>query len=231
VILFVAAEPRECEPWVAHWNRVRFVKLPVHWCRAGMWKGAEVMAIANGAGPERAYAAVHITVGAAPALAAVCNIGFCGALDPSLGIGDIFVATEVRNGIRTFRADTPPGCRAHKTGTLASRPRIAQTAAEKRNLFSSGAFAVDMEAAGAARASEELSVPFYCIRVVSDLADEDFANDFNRCIKPDGRFSIGSLLLGAMASPVGRFGELIRLSKRTALAARNLGDFLAHCDF
>jgi nucleoside phosphorylase len=232
VILFVAAEPRECEPWVSHWNSVHPAKLPVHWARAGIWKGREVMAIANGAGPERARAAV-VT---APLPSAVCNIGFCGALDRSLRIGDIFVATVVvqtdgRNGSRTYPAQDPHSATPSKTGSLASQPHIARTAAEKRRLRNSGAFAVEMEAAGAAGASERLNVPFYCIRAVSDLADEDFANDFNRCIMPDGRFNISRLLLGACTSPIKRFGELIRLSKRTKLASHNLGEFLADCSF
>ncbi len=227
MILFVAAEPRECAPWVSHWDSVRAAHLPVHWARTGVWKGTEVMAIANGAGAERARAAVS----AAPRPSAVCNIGFCGALDASLGIGDIFVATEVRNGSRTYSVQDPRGTGPKKAGALASRPRIAQTAAEKRDLRNSGAFAVEMEAAGAAGASERLNVPFYCIRAVSDLADEDFANDFNRCIMPDGRFNIARLLLGACASPIQRFGELIRLSKRTQLASHNLGEFLADCKF
>jgi purine-nucleoside phosphorylase len=227
VILFVAAEPRECEPWVGHWSSVHAAKLPVHWARAGIWKGRQVLAIANGAGPERARAAVV----AAPLPTAVCNIGFCGALDASLRIGDIFVATEVRNGSRTYRAQCPRARAPSRAGALTSQPRIARTAAEKRRLRNSGAFAVEMEAAGAARASEQLNVPFYCIRAVSDLADEDFANDFNRCIMPDGRFNIARLLLGACASPITRFGELIRLSKRTKLASHNLGEFLADCDF
>lgn len=227
MILFVAAEPRECEPWVGHWNSVRPAKLPVHWARAGIWKGSEVMVIANGAGPERARAAV----GAAPLPTAVCNIGFCGALDGSLRIGDIFVATEVRNGSRAYPAQDPHGIAPGKAGALLSQPHIARTAAEKRRLRNSGAFAVEMEAAGAAGASERLNVPFYCVRAVSDLADEDFANDFNRCIMPDGRFNIARLLLGACASPIKRFGELIRLSKRTKLASHNLGEFLADCSF
>lgn len=192
-----------------------------------MWKGAETMAIANGAGPDRARAGVM----AAPRPAAVCNIGYCGALDDSLGIGDIFVATEVRNGTGTYRAERPGGAIPKASGVLVSQRSIAQTAAEKRSLRNSGAFAVEMEAAGAARASEELNVPFYCIRAVSDLAGEDFANDFNGCIMPDGRFDVARLLLGACASPVRRFGELIRLSKRTKRASDNLGEFLANCTF
>ena len=74
-------------------------------------------------------------------------------------------------------------------------------------------------------------MPFYCIRAVSDLADEDFANDFNRCLMPDGRFNATRLILGAFASPFRRFSELIRLSQRTALASRNLGEFLGNCNF
>jgi nucleoside phosphorylase len=185
------------------------------------------MAIANGAGPERAGAAVE----AAPRPDAVCNIGFCGALDDSLGIGDIFVASEVRNGGRTYAAGIPGGTAAQARGPLVSQGTIAGTSSEKRILRNSGALAVEMEAAGAARASEKLNVPFYCIRAVSDLASEDFANDFNRCIMPDGRFNVPRLLMGACASPVRRFGELIRLSNRTRLASYNLGEFLADCTF
>ena len=227
MILFVAAEPRECAPWVARWHAVRPLSLPVHWARAGSWKNSDVIAIANGAGPERARAAVK----ASPLPAAVCNIGFCGALDPSLSPGDIFVATEVRNGKRRYGASIPSNAPAAKSGVLASQSRIARTAAEKQNLHDSGAFAVEMEAAGAAGASEELNVPFYCVRAVSDLANEDFANDFNVCLMPDGRFNVGRLLFHALKDPVRRFGELIRLSRRTAIASRNLGEFLAHCDF
>jgi adenosylhomocysteine nucleosidase len=227
VILFIAAEPRECAPWVGHWDSVRALSLPVHWARAGKWKGADMIAIANGAGPERARAAVQ----ASPSPAAICNIGFCGALDPSLSPGEIFVATEVRNGKRRYAAALPPNAPDAKSGVLASQRRIACTAAEKHNLFASGAFAIEMEAAGAASASEELKVPFYCVRAVSDLANEDFANDFNVCLMPDGRINVARLLFNALKSPVRRFGELIRLSQRTAIASRNLGEFLADCDF
>ena len=225
-MVFVAAEPRECEPWLAHWTGVRPAGLSVHWARAGKWNGADVLAIANGAGPARAYAAVL----SAPKPRAVCSMGFCGALDPALAIGDIFVALQIRNGKRNYRGENPGGPES-KIGVLASQSRIAQTSAEKRNLRATGAFAVEMEAAGAARASEELDVPFYCVKAVSDLSGEDFANDLNACLRPDGRVDVPRLLLRACANPVPRFGELMRLSRRTALASRNLGDFLAHCHF
>jgi nucleoside phosphorylase len=193
--------------------------------------GRDVLALANGAGAARARAAVE----AAPDPAAICNIGFCGALDESLQPGDIFVATEVRNGTRIYSAQGPqtmnPGKIPAKSGILVSVPRVVETALAKRQLRNTGAFVVEMEAAAVARASEQLNVPFYCIRAVSDLANEDFANDFNRCFMPDGRINLARLILGALPSPVRRFGELIRLSRRTALASRNLGEFLANCTF
>jgi hypothetical protein len=114
---------------------------------------------------------------------------------------------------------------------VVSIPRIAQTALAKKELRNTGALVAEMEAAAVARASEELNVPFYCIRAVSDLANEDFANDFNKFLMPDGRISAARLIAGAFASPIRRFAELIRLSRRTALASDNLGEFLANCTF
>jgi adenosylhomocysteine nucleosidase len=225
-ILFVAADPRELNGWVNRWEGVRSVALAVNWARAGKWKGRAVAAIANGAGAERAFTAAIM----AGKISAVCSTGFCGALDSALNIGDIVVATEVRNGTRLYPTSLPAGPQA-QLGPVVSIDHVAQTAAEKSDLSASGAIVVEMEAAGIARAAEDRGVPFYCIRAVSDLAGETFANDFNAALTPDGRFSIASLVAGALVSPQKRFGELLRLQRRTAVASKNLGDFLADCTF
>ena len=224
-LLFLAADPRECSPFLQHWAGVEKVQLPVHWARRGMWKSRPVLAIANGAGPERARMAVEAAA-AAGGLSAVCNIGFCGALDTTLGIGDVFVATEV-NGSATLLPKSRP---VSKSGRLASISRIAQTAAEKAELHSTGAWVVEMEAAGALVATAKFGVGFYCIRAVSDLADEDFSIDFNHFLMPDGRFNIFRLVCSSLMQPK-CIRELIRLSKRTGAASIKLGEFLDHCDF
>ncbi len=227
-ILFVAADPRECAGLIAHWENVRAIPLPVAWVRTGRWKGGEAMAIANGAGSDRAFAAVLV----APKPSAVCNIGFCGALDESLRVGDIFVACEVRNGSRRYETLVPGVVGSGiASGAVASIDHIAATAAEKRNLRATGASIVEMEAAGAARAAEDLDLPFYCVRAISDLADEDFENDFNAALTPEGQFSTLRLVTGALARPRQRFGELLRLKRRTDAASKKLGDFLADCTF
>jgi adenosylhomocysteine nucleosidase len=117
------------------------------------------------------------------------------------------------------------------TGVLISIDHVADTAAEKCNLRAMGASIVDMEAAGVARVAEDLSLPFYCIRAVSDLAGENFESDFNAALGADGRFSTSRLVRGAIESPRKRFAELLRLQRRTALASKKLGDFLADCKF
>ena len=237
-LLFVAADRREFSGWVSRWDSVRPVSLAVNWARAGKWKGRSVAAIANGAGAERAFAAVIL----AGEISAVCNTGFCGALDEALGIGDVVVATEVRevreagNDTRTWVAADPTGQPGIARGrvvsvNVVSIDHVAQTAAEKRDLRATGGSVVEMEAAGVARAAEDLGIPFFCVRAVSDLATEDFANDFNAALTPEGEFSVARLIISALSDPVPRFGELMRLQRRTALASKKLGEFLADCNF
>lgn len=186
------------------------------------------MAVANGIGARRAAQAVDAVQ---HLVTAVCSTGFCGALDENLKIGNIFVAAGVRSGLQDFSVAQPAGAPPHATGLLASIDRVAQTAEEKRKLRESGAMAVEMEAGGAAAKALAYGLPFYCIRVVSDLANETFACDYNASIRDDGRFDIMRLLASAMRKPVTGIPELVRLQRRCRLASKNLGDFLARCEF
>ena len=220
-LLFIGADAREFSGLLSHWESVSPLHLSVHWARSGRWRGREVFAIANGAGCDRAFAAALM----APKVSAIFNIGFCGALDESLKIGDIVVVTQIRAGDNSWPTSIPDGPPAAR-GILLSTDRIAQTAAEKHTLrAATGACIVEMEAAGAARAAEDRGVPLYCVRAVSDLATEDFQNDFNAALLPDGRFSTFRLLTQL------KLGELVDLQKRTALASKKLGDFLAASSF
>jgi hypothetical protein len=105
------------------------------------------------------------------------------------------------------------------------------TAEEKKQLHSTGAIAVEMEAAGVAQRAEKLGVPFFCLKAVTDLADETMANDFNVVLRSDGRFDTMKVLLSSLRHPWVRLPELFRLQRRCALAARSLGEFIADCRF
>src|SRR5215472_7542737 len=88
MLLFVAADPMEFGGLLKHCAGIAPLTLPAAWARRANLNRNQVVMIANGAGARQAARAVD----AAPRAAAVINIGFCGALDPALRIGDIFVA-------------------------------------------------------------------------------------------------------------------------------------------
>jgi nucleoside phosphorylase len=222
VLLFVGALPQEFTGLLKRCTAVRTERLPVHWARSGLLQNRPILAIANGVGARQAYAAV-----AGPDLELVCNIGFCGALDPALRIADIVVATHV-NG---EEIRVPHASNAAIRGPLASIDHVAQSAVEKAALRSTGAIAVEMEAAGALKRTQALGVPFYSVRAVSDLAEETLRSNFNRALREDGRVRTSELAFQALMHPFTCLPELIRLGRRSAFASERLGEFLAACEF
>jgi nucleoside phosphorylase len=227
VLTFIAAEPREFSGFLRHLSNLTTASLPVHWAREGTWKGKRVLLVANGAGPKQSSSAAR----ACGASTAIINTGFCGALDSDLNIGDVIVADKVFFSSQMFDCRSVTTSANFRQGAMYSSARIAATAKEKEQLHRTGAIAVEMEAGGIAPYAKERGIPFFCVRTVSDLADESFANDFNAAIGPDGRYWIGRLVASAMLQPLRRFPELIRLKQRCNLAAERLGEFLDSCSF
>jgi adenosylhomocysteine nucleosidase len=224
--LFVASDRREIQPWVACWQNVQPVNLPVHWARTGLHQGRQMLAIANGIGEERALMAVK----AAGNLSAVWSIGTAGALDPSLDIADVVAATDVTDGHHTWHASAPSGP-AVRSGLVRTSQHIARKSVEKKNLHATGAIIVEMEAAAVARAANEMAVPFFCVRGVSDHANEAFFIDFESFFMPNGTLNVPRLVVYALAHPMDALPELIKLQRRSSLAAKRLAGFLAACHF
>lgn len=229
-LLLIAAEPREFSGLLGFCRNTQRLEWPVNWARSAELGEREVVLVANGAGPDRASSAAE-TARLASSVVSVCSMGFCGALDRSLDVGEIFVADCVRSGVRSFSAAEPVTQQAHRSGTLVSIDHVAQTADEKRRLRATGASAVEMEAAGVAEKADEWGLPFYCVKSVTDLAEESFGVDFNAALRPDGSFDTMRVLAGAMRRPVKLFPELIRLRGRCQTAAQALGEFIAGCRF
>ncbi len=226
----VAADPMEFPGILAHASQVRRAPVAVDWARSATLGAHPVLLAANGAGATRAAAAVDAALDRFDA-EAVVSTGFCGALDSELKIADIVVGSEVSAAGRKFPSMNPFGGRAHHTGVVCSIDHVAQTAQEKLALRGAGATAVEMEAGGVAERAGSRGLNFYCIRVVTDLAGEDMANDFNQALRPDGHFATISILSRTLRDPLVRLPELIRLRNRCVRAARVLGDFIADCRF
>ena len=230
-MLFIAAEAREFDGLLPFCASTQALSWPLSWARSATLNGRQVYLAANGAGPNRAAEAVEVGRSKIPNASAVVSTGFCGALDPALKIGDVFVATSIQIGGELAPVLTPQCPRAHFRGTLVSIDRVAQTTEEKRDLCSAGAQAVEMEAAGVLSRVREWGMPFYCIRSVTDLANESFHIDFNAARTPDGRFSTPRILAAAVASPIAIAPELFELRRRCTTAAQSLGEFIADCNF
>jgi adenosylhomocysteine nucleosidase len=229
-ILLVAADPREFDGLLRFCSGVRKLAWPLDWARRAESGGRQLWMVANGAGAAHAGRAVEVACEACRP-EAIVSMGFCGALDPALGIGDVFVATAVDAAGRRFDVRLPHCELPHTTGVLTSIGHVAQTAAEKALLWAGGASAVEMEAGGVAQAAAAHGIPLFCVRSVTDTATQTFVTDFNKALLSDGHFGTIRLLKSALGNPGKAFPELFRLRDFCRIAARTLGEFIAGCRF
>ena len=231
-LLLVAAEAREFAGIRRRCRREARLGWPVRFARAAELGGRRWVFVANGAGALLAGEACEVAWNKQKAKALI-STGFCGALDPAIRLGEVFVASQVftPEGGLALEACLPECPRPHSTGRLISMDHVAQTKEEKKRLRDLGGSAVEMEAAAVGLRARQWGVPFYCVRSVTDLADEDFHLDFNAARGIDGRLSTPRILWAAARRPIPLAFELYRLYHRDKLATRTLGDFLADCRF
>jgi len=216
--LMVAAEAREFEGILKRAGEVRSLAWPgAAFSRQANGKDSRWFLIANGPGPRLVERALEQR----PDVDRILSIGFCGALDPALRIGDIVISGEVPGGLGA----------SFVRGGVVSVDRVAITAQDKCALrVSTGAAVVEMESAAVARKARQWAVPFGCIRVVSDAAGEDLPLDFNLYRDADGRFERTRIALAALGRPFTVLPGLIRLARHCSHAAERLGEFLANCE-
>ena len=236
-ILYVASEAAELKPLANMLTALRKLKWPVDYAYEGIWESRRLLLAANGAGPKLAAHVVEVAIRAMMAaelssskLESVVSTGWCGALDPQLKEGQIIAATQVIDLAtnETFGCAKLITTDPFTSGILISQNRIANDAGEKRELAKNGAIAIDMESAGVAARATKAGLPFCCIKVVSDRADESFPFDLNKMRTPAGRIARGKIVVQALTHP-NQLPVLFRLKRRTEDGARALGEFLVSC--
>jgi adenosylhomocysteine nucleosidase len=199
----------------------------------GNLSGQQARFVANGPGVKNARAAVE-AVFRQEAPSAIVSVGYVGGLDPALEVGQIFLARRVKRiGEKVdYQGALPvfPNAEGVAQGTLLTIDQVAQTSQHKRMLRQSGADAVDMEAYAVADEAAKRSVPFYCVRGVSDHANTDFPVDFNRARRPNGTFA-GWKILAQAGFSTSRWQRLLDLKREAELASHRLAEFLKTCRF
>jgi nucleoside phosphorylase len=225
----IAAEPLEFSGLLPHLASVSRLSWPVDYAVQAKLQSTSVTLLANGPGPRLARQAAALAFEHDPT-SSFLSTGFCGGLAPDLAVGEIVAASEIHgeDGHR-YAARLPQT--AARSGVIYSGDRVACTVAEKRDLHIRGALAVEMEAAAVAAVAAAAGRAFYCIRVVTDTAHDEFPIDFNRYRDPAGRFDRKRIALAAALRPFRRIPGLLRLQRNASLAACKLGEFLANCRF
>jgi adenosylhomocysteine nucleosidase len=151
----------------------------------------------------------------------VFTCGFCGGLNPDLENGDVvFMTGYPALERRLVETDAT-------LATFFSAPRIATTAAEKKQLRSkTGADVVEMESEAILEVCRAKKIPCAMVRAISDTADEDLPLDFNALTRPDLSLHPGKLTLAIAKSPW-KIVALMGLHQKTSFAAQQLANTLA----
>ncbi len=160
--------------------------------------------------------------------AAFLSFGLCGALDPSLKIGDLVLGDSVTTETGRYAADA---AWIAELASAAPRARLAGVAAGPKMLTSpkdkaelrarTGAAAVDMESHLVAEAAVRLGVPFAVLRSVSDRADHVISGPAQAGFSPDGNPDLAAVLGALLARPL-EFPALVRNAIHAATAFKAL---------
>lgn len=239
-ILFVASEAFELKPLGQRLTGCRPLKWPLDYAEEGVWEGRRFLLAANGAGPKLASHCVEVALRAtamaelsSSKLEAVVSTGLCGALETAVHERDILIASKILaidDGKEFECRAVDCGTSYYTQGCIVSTNRVASNSTEKKKLAGTGAIGVEMEAAGVAQRTATAGLPFCCIKVVTDILDEELVMDFNKMRTTDGRFSRGKIVSYALTHP-GIMPRIFQLKRRSETAADALGAFLAGCRF
>jgi len=156
----------------------------------------------SGVGHANAREAANRLLMETPVPNLVIAAGFCGALVPTLRVGDIVTSPRI------FTA-------TH----LISTPHEKRQIAEQH-----GVDAVDMESSAIAEVCAERGVPFRAVRAVSDTVDTALSPELVRLLS-GGNVSPWKAIRALVRKPA-LLGEFRRLARDTKLAARNLANEL-----
>ena len=205
---------------------------PIRWhtgnAFVGEWQGKPVVLVRSGMGCNSARLALAEIAGKYD-LESVISIGYAGALDPTLQVGERVVADKVVHydtqksySLNETLISTMPEARR---GTLLTVDEVVATPPEKKALREKySAVAVDMETSALAEEAEARHLPFASVRAITDTADQELI-DCSHLVAEDGDVSKLKAGWHILTHP-GDLKGMIDLGQHAKLATANLTVFL-----
>ncbi len=219
-IAIVAAMEREVSALIRDWHRVQ---RPHEGRTYTFFESNDAVCICGGIGLEAARRAAEAVIALYhPAL--IQSVGFAGALDSTLQVGDIFIPSSVldaRDGSRTQLEEVQLEA---GTGTLLTFPHIASAEQKHKLAAAYAAQAVDMEAAAIATAASKHSIAFAAIKAISDEADFEIPGT-EHFIDHEGVFHTTKFVFFALLRPW-LWPRLAKLAANSRKAATTLAKHL-----
>lgn len=148
------------------------------------------------------------------------SVGFAGALNLNLCVGDIIVPAAVVDARDGSRIDIPGG-----SGILVTFMAVSGSKQKASLARIYGAYAVDMEAAAVAAAAHAHGIGFQATKVISDELNFEIP-EAEHFIDPQGRFRTVSFALFVAVRPW-LWARVAQLAGNSRKAARKLHMYLA----
>ena len=182
--------------------------------RFRFFENGDVVLVCGGVGGAAARRAAEAVISNfAPEL--ICSVGFAGALDPTLNVGDVVRPEFVINAGDGSRVALGSG-----EGILVSFGSVASPRQKAKLRESYDAQAIDMEAAAVARSAETHGIRFAAVKVISDAVNFEFPS-MEQFVDSDGRFSEFRFAWFAALRPW-LWPQVLELARNSRRAARTL---------
>jgi adenosylhomocysteine nucleosidase len=190
-LAIIAALEREVRPLIKNWTRIP----RDHEGRTfTFFEHAGTVLLCGGIGMQAARRAAEAAIALYhPAI--IHSVGFAGALDSTLQVGDLFspsIVLDARDGSRT---QLPSG-----EGTLLSFMNVASSAQKSKLAQAYAAQAIDMEAAAVAASAAAHGISFAVTKVISDDLNFEMPN-LSSYINHEGQFKTMNFVLFATLRP------------------------------
>jgi adenosylhomocysteine nucleosidase len=216
-VAIVAALEREVSRLITNWSRV---EREYEGRKFIFFECDEMVVVCGGIGLDAARRAAEAVI-ALYRPTQVQSVGFAGALDASLHIGDVFTPAVVIDARDASRTEIEGGNKQRMLVTFMEVAGITQ----KTNLAQAyGAHAVDMEASAVAAAARAHGIQFATIKVISDELSFEMP-EMARFIDPQGRFRTASFAFHAALRPW-LWRRVALLANHSRKAASALGQHL-----